>query len=683
MKKLKNMEGEEEEDAAAAAAADDRPNNPFDALTEEIIHLILDRLGDDDPLAHKSFSLACKSFLSAESRHRRSLRPRCSDLLPLIPRRYPFISRLDLSLCPRVDDEALAALARSWSSTLRSVDLSRSRFFGHAGLSSLVANCAGLVEVDLSNATQLTDGAAKAIAEAKNLERLRMGRCKLITDMGVGCIAVGCRKLTLLCLKWCLRVSDLGVGLIAMKCADMRSLDLSYLPITEKSLQPVLKLRNLEELILEGCPGVHDDGLATLKESCPSLKVLNLSNCQNVSYVGLSSLTSEAQCLQQLILSYGSPVTADLGKSLHKFSGLQVVRLDACMVTCSGMKEMVNWSACLKELSLSKCVGVTDDCLSLLVQTQRELRKLDITCCRKITYASINSITSSCSSLCSLRMELCTLVSTDAYLLIGQRCQNLEELDLTDNDIDDEVLMSISRCSKLRILKLGICLKVTDDGLKHIGRHCLSLTELDLYRSMGITDASIAEIALGCPALEMINMAYNENVTDAALISLSKCPRLKALEIRGCPYVSSIGLSAIARGCRRLTLLDIKKCYNINDNGMLSLAQFSPNLRQINLSYCSVTDVGLLALASINCLQIMTILHVAGLTQSGLAAALLACRCLLKVKLHMSFKSSFPESLISYIEARGCVFQWRDKVRQVEMDPKGWKLHMSKSPYGA
>ncbi|KAK3409770.1 hypothetical protein EUGRSUZ_J01853 [Eucalyptus grandis] len=634
MKKLKNMEGEEEEDAAAAAAADDRPNNPFDALTEEIIHLILDRLGDDDPLAHKSFSLACKSFLSAESRHRRSLRPRCSDLLPLIPRRYPFISRLDLSLCPRVDDEALAALARSWSSTLRSVDLSRSRFFGHAGLSSLVANCAGLVEVDLSNATQLTDGAAKAIAEAKNLERLRMGRCKLITDMGVGCIAVGCRKLTLLCLKWCLRVSDLGVGLIAMKCADMRSLDLSYLPITEKSLQPVLKLRNLEELILEGCPGVHDDGLATLKESCPSLKVLNLSNCQNVSYVGLSSLTSEAQCLQQLILSYGSPVTADLGKSLHKFSGLQVVRLDACMVTCSGMKEMVNWSACLKELSLSK-------------------------------------------------MELCTLVSTDAYLLIGQRCQNLEELDLTDNDIDDEVLMSISRCSKLRILKLGICLKVTDDGLKHIGRHCLSLTELDLYRSMGITDASIAEIALGCPALEMINMAYNENVTDAALISLSKCPRLKALEIRGCPYVSSIGLSAIARGCRRLTLLDIKKCYNINDNGMLSLAQFSPNLRQINLSYCSVTDVGLLALASINCLQIMTILHVAGLTQSGLAAALLACRCLLKVKLHMSFKSSFPESLISYIEARGCVFQWRDKVRQVEMDPKGWKLHMSKSPYGA
>lgn len=105
--------------------------------------------------------------------------------------------------------------------------------------------------------------------------------------------------------------------------------------------------------------------------------------------------------------------------------------------------------------------------------------------------------------------------------------------------------------------------------------------QIFFIRSIGITDAGIAEIALGCPALEMINMAYNENVTDVAMISLSKCPRLKAVEIRGCPYVSSIGLSAIARGCRRLTLLDIKKCHNINDNGMLSLAQFSPNLRQV------------------------------------------------------------------------------------------------------
>lgn len=38
------------------------------------------------------------------------------------------------------------------------------------------------------------------VAEAKNLEKLWLGRCKLVTDMGCGRIAVGGRKLKLLCL---------------------------------------------------------------------------------------------------------------------------------------------------------------------------------------------------------------------------------------------------------------------------------------------------------------------------------------------------------------------------------------------------------------------------------------------------------------------------------------------------
>lgn len=86
---------------------------------------------------------------------------------------------------------------------------------------------------------------------------------------------------------------------------------------------------------------------------------------------------------------------------------------------------------------------------------------------------------------------------------------------------------------------------------------------------------------------------------------------------------------------------------------------------QINLSYSSVTDVGLLSLASISCLQSMTILHLKGLTSSGLVAALLACGGLTKVKLQTSFKLLLPQPLFEHLEARGCVFQWRDKVFQV------------------
>ncbi|XP_027177174.1 F-box/LRR-repeat protein 3 [Coffea eugenioides] len=650
--------------------------NHFDLLSEEMVFLVLDWL-NDNPLDRKSFSLVCKSFYAIESRHRKTLKPLRPEHLTKILNRYPCVTNLDLSLCPRITDSSLAVISTASKEMLRSIDLSRSKFYSHVGLSNLVMNCGNLVEINLSNATELKDRAASAIAEAKNLEKLWLVRCRSITDIGIGCVAVGCRKLRLLCLKWCLGVGDLGVDLIAVKCKEIRSMDLSYLPITNKCLPSILKLQYLEHLALEGCLGFDDDSLAALKQGFKSLETLDMSSCENVSHVGLSSLTSGSGCLRQLILAYGSPVTLALADSLQKLSMLQSIKLDGCQVTCSGLKAIGNWRVSLRELSLSKCPGVTDEGLSSLLKKHRDLRKLDITCCHKITDITIAHITNSCSSLTSLRMESCSLVSAEAFVLIGQRCHFLEELDLTDNEINDEGLRSISRCSRLSILKLGICLNITDEGLIHIGICCSKLKELDLYRSAGISDSGILAIARGCAGLEMINIAYCKDITDYSLISLSKCSKLNTLESRGCTLITSLGLAAIAVGCKQLNKLDIKKCHNIDDAGMIPLAHFSQNLRQINFSYTSVTDVGLLSLASISCLQSMTILHLKGLTPSGLAAALLVCGGLTKVKLLGSFKSKLPQPLFDLLGARGCVFQWRDKAFQAELDSRCWKFQLN------
>lgn len=204
--------------------------NPFDLLSDEIVFIILDFL-NQNPVDKKSFSLVCKSFYSIESKHRKTLKPLRTEHLPRVLVRYPNVTHLDLTLCPRVIDNSLCVIASTCKSTIRSIDLSRSAFFSNSGLTSLTMNCKNLVEIDLSNATELGDIGAKALAQAKNLEKLSLARCKLITDMGVGCIAVGCRKLREISLKWCLGVGDLGVGLIAVKCKEIRSLDLSYLPV--------------------------------------------------------------------------------------------------------------------------------------------------------------------------------------------------------------------------------------------------------------------------------------------------------------------------------------------------------------------------------------------------------------------------------------------------------------------
>lgn len=204
--------------------------NLFDLLSEEIVFIILDCL-NTNPFDKKSFSLVCKSFYITESKHRKKLKPLRPEHLPAILIRYSNTTHLDLSLCPRINDYSLSTISKISSFTLQSIDLSCSGGFSTSGLLSLTLSCKNLKEIDVSNAVSLKDAGAAALAEAKNLEKLWMGRCKMVTDMGVGCIAVGCKNLKLISLKWCLGVGDLGVGLIAVKCKEVRSLDLSYLPV--------------------------------------------------------------------------------------------------------------------------------------------------------------------------------------------------------------------------------------------------------------------------------------------------------------------------------------------------------------------------------------------------------------------------------------------------------------------
>ncbi|VVB12816.1 unnamed protein product [Arabis nemorensis] len=651
-------------------------SKPFDLLSDELVFIILDLIAQN-PSDLKSFSLTCKWFYQVEAKHRKSLKPLRAEYIPRILTRYRNTSDLDLTFCSRVTDYALSVVGCISGPTLNSVDLSRSGSFSAAGLMRLAVKCVNLVEIDLSNATEMRDAAAAVVAEARSLERLKLGRCKMLTDMGIGCIAVGCRKLNMVSLKWCVGVGDLGVGLLAVKCKDIRTLDLSYLPITGKCLHDVLKLQHLEELLLEGCFGVDDDSLKSLRHDCKSLKKLDASSCQNLTHRGLTSLLSGAGYLQRLDLAHcSSVISLDFASSLKKVLALQSIKLDGCSVTSDGLKAIGTLCNSLKEVSLSKCVSVTDEGLSSLVMKLKDLRKLDITCCRKLSGVSIIQIANSCPLLVSLKMESCSLVSREAFWLIGQKCRLLEELDLTDNEIDDEGLKSISSCLSLSSLKLGICLNITDKGISYIGMSCSNLRELDLYRSVGITDIGISSIAQGCLHLETINISYCKDITDKSLVSLSKCSLLQTFESRGCPNITSQGLAAIAVRCKRLAKLDLKKCPYINDSGLLTLAHFSQSLKQINLSDTAVTDVGLVSLANIGCLQNIAVVNSSGLSPSGVAAALLGCGGLRKAKLHASLRSLLPPSLIQHLEARGCAFLWKDNTLQAELDPKYWKLQL-------
>ncbi|KAL5674892.1 hypothetical protein ACJX0J_011023, partial [Zea mays] len=147
------------------------PTPSLDSLTDELLFLVLDRVAHADPRALKSFALASHACHAAESRHRRTLRPLRADLLPAALARYPTVTRLDLTLCVRVPDAALASVAVS---ALHAVNLSCSRGFSAAGVSELAIAYLGLVDLDLSNVVDLGDAAAAEVVRARALRRLSL-----------------------------------------------------------------------------------------------------------------------------------------------------------------------------------------------------------------------------------------------------------------------------------------------------------------------------------------------------------------------------------------------------------------------------------------------------------------------------------------------------------------------------
>ena len=81
----------------------------------------------------------------------------------------------------------------------------------------------------------------------------------------------------------------------------------------------------------------------------------------------------------------------------------------------------------------------------------------------------------------------------------------------------------------------------------------------------------------------------------------------------------------------------------------------------MNLSYTGVTDLGMMAIASMPCIQDMKLVHMKKVTVDSYAKTLLACGSLKKVKLLTGLRMTLPPEVIRQLENRGTRLRWMDK----------------------
>ncbi|CAA6654331.1 unnamed protein product [Spirodela intermedia] len=536
------------------------------ALPADILVHILDRL--PDPSDRKAWRLVCREFLRADYLQRRSLRLLRHGSLPAILRRYGSLERLDLSACPRIDDSAIrAAFYGIRLHALRSVNLSRRSALRCFGLGFMVNACPALETVDLSYCSGVGDREMAALARAPLLRELNVTKCLGVTDVGLARVAVGCSKLERLDLKWCLEISDIGIDLLVKKCRALKDLDISYLKVTNASLQSISSLEKLEVLSMVACSLIDDTGLSYLENGNNCLRSINFSRCDSVSSVGFSSIIKAHSHLKKIYVGHCFPEVAPLflRKLKDLENSLESIRLDGFHLSSSVLRTIGIHCTNLLEIGLGKCDGITDEGISELSSSCPRLRTVDLTCCRLITDSSLIAIANSCKKLQCLRLESCPGITEKGLGRIGDSCSHLAEIDLTDCGIDDEALKCLSKCCNLIELKLGLCPRITNEGLVYIGSNCKDLQVLDLYRCTGVGDDGLAAIGGGCRKLRKINICYCTQITDRGLEHLCGLDLLTDLEMREVVRVTGAGVTAVAVGCRSLVELDMKKCRSVDD----------------------------------------------------------------------------------------------------------------------
>ncbi|GFY84283.1 RNI-like superfamily protein [Actinidia rufa] len=145
-----------------------------------------------------------------------------------------------------------------------------------------------------------------------------------------------------------------------------------------------------------------------------------------------------------------------------------------------------------------------------------------------------------CSRLVKLELSGCE-GSYDGIKAIGQCCQMLEELTLTNHRMEGGWLSALSYCENLKTLKFQSCKRIdSDPGLdEHLG---------------------------SCPALERRLFFKNCWGLDNDLSSIAgTCRRVKFLSLEGCSLLTTQGLESMLLSWKELQRLQVVACNNIKN----------------------------------------------------------------------------------------------------------------------
>ncbi|XP_065859284.1 F-box protein At5g51370-like [Euphorbia lathyris] len=236
------------------------------------------------------------------------------------------------------------------------------------------------------------------------------------------------------------------------------------------------------------------------------------------SETGLLSISNRCETLQELELHCCGDFSL---KGISGCRNLQVVKLIGCI---DGFYSSV----------------VSDIGLTILAQGCRRLVKLELCGCEG---------------------------SYDGIKAIGQCCQMLEELTLSDHRMDGGWLSALSFCGNLKTLRMQSCKFIdSSPGLDQHLRSCRALEELHLHKCQMQDKLGVKALFLVCEAVREIFFLNCWGLEDEVFGTATVCRRVKLLSLEGCSALTTGGFEATVLNWKDLQRLRVISCNKIKDN---------------------------------------------------------------------------------------------------------------------
>jgi len=196
---------------------------------------------------------------------------------------WKLLVEIDLGFCANVDDTALTYLSRVKS--LRRVSLAGLPGVSDIGIMKL-AEALPLQAVDLSLCTRITDRSLHALARC-SLTELGLHGCTGCTPQGAMAV-LGCETLVSVTLSDTNCVND-EVTRALVKLKRLETLSVANTLITDGGVASFSGVPKLRVLILSGCTKITDYAIKSLT-GIESLRHLQITNCTGISKAAMSEV---------------------------------------------------------------------------------------------------------------------------------------------------------------------------------------------------------------------------------------------------------------------------------------------------------------------------------------------------------------------------------------------------------